>query len=163
MTPSVFVSYSRHQSEWVWERLVPVLRAAGAEMLIDREQFEAARAVYRQMDDVQDRAELNVLVLSPEYLASKPCQHEMKRAIARDPKFERGVTIPVLRIDCKLPPAIKRPDPLYVDLRDDGKPDPWDLLLKTCKLDLGSAAPNGSAPTTRSRFSSIGASRSTWS
>jgi hypothetical protein len=64
----------------------------------------------------------------------------MKRAIARDPKFEKGVTIPVLRLDCTLPPAIKRPDPIYVNLRDDGKPDPWDLLLKTCKLDLGATA-----------------------
>ena len=141
MTPTVFVSYSWHQSEWVWERLVPVLRAGGAEILIDREQFEAARAVFRQMDDVQDRADLNLLVFSPEYLASKPCQHEMKRAIARDPKFEKGVTIPVLRLACTLPPAIKRPNPLYVDLRDDGKPDPWNLLLKTCKLDLRASAP----------------------
>jgi TIR domain len=73
VTPSVFVSYSRHQSDWVWERLVPVLRAGGAGILIDREQFEAARAVYKQMDDVQDRADLNILVFSPEYLASKPC------------------------------------------------------------------------------------------
>jgi hypothetical protein len=141
VTPTVFVSYSRHQREWVWERLVPVLRAGGAEILIDREQFEAARGVIGQMDAVQDRAELNLLVFSPEYLASKACQHEMKRAIARDPKFEKGVTIPVLRLDCTLPPAIKRPNPLYVDLRDDGKPDPWDLLLKTCKLDLGASAP----------------------
>jgi hypothetical protein len=137
----VFVSYSRHQSEWVWERLVCVLKAGGAEILIDREQFEAARAVFRQMDDVQNQADLNLLVLSPEYLASKACQHEMKRAIARDPKFEKGVTIPVLRIDCNLPAAINHPDPLYVDLRDDGKPDPWDLLLKKCKLDLGTTAP----------------------
>jgi hypothetical protein len=139
--PSVFVSYSRHQSEWVWERLVSELRVGGAKILIDRDQFEAARAVYRQMDDVQDRADLNILVFSPEYLASEPCQHEMKRAIARDPKFEKGVTIPVLRFDCTLPSAIKRPNPLYVDLRDDAKPDPWDLLLKTCKLELGAAAP----------------------
>ena len=141
VTPSVFVSYSWHQGDWVWERLVPVLRAGGAQILIDREQFEAARAIFRQMDDVQDRADLNVLVFSPEYLASKACQHEMKRAIARDPKFEKGITIPILRIDCKLPPAIQRPNPLYVDLRDDGKPDPWELLLKTCKVDLGASAP----------------------
>jgi hypothetical protein len=141
VTLPIFVSYSRQQSEWVWERLVSVLRAGGAEILIDREQFEAARAVFRQMDDVQDQAELNLLVLSPDYLASKPCQYEMERAIARDPKFQKGVTIPVLRIDCNLPAAIKSPDPLCVDLRDDSKPEPWDLLLKKCKLDLGAAAP----------------------
>jgi hypothetical protein len=141
MPTSVFVSYSRPESDWVWERLVPVLEAAGAEVLIDREQFGAARAVYRQMDKVQDRAELNLLVLSPDYLASRACQHEMRRAIARDPTFEMGVTIPVLRKKCQLPPEIKRPDPLYVDLRDASKPEPWDLLLEKCKLDLGATAP----------------------
>ena len=140
MKKSVFVSYSRPQGDWVWDRLVPVLVAGGAEVLIDRERFEAGRPVYRQMDETQDRADLQVLVLSPEYLGSKPCQHEMKRAIARDPGFANGVVIPVMRVDCTLPPSIKRHDPIYVDLRDDGKPDPWGLLLRTCGLDLGTSA-----------------------
>jgi hypothetical protein len=142
MTPSIFVSYSRRQDEWVWGRLVPVLRAGGAEILIDREQFEAARKVYRQMDEVQDRASLHILVLSQDYLKSKPCQHEMRRAIAQDPDFERGVAVPVLRGDCTLPAAIRRPNPIYVDLRDDGKAEQWDLLLRKCVLDLGAAAPD---------------------
>jgi hypothetical protein len=136
-----FVSYCRQQGEWVWDRLVPVLKAGGAAILIDREQFEAARAVFQQMDEVQDRADRHILVLSPDYLASKACQHEMKRAIARDPGFQKGIAVPVLRVQCKMPPAIKAPDPLYVDLRDDGRHDPWDLLLKKCGLELGAAAP----------------------
>ena len=44
MPKSVFISYSRKQGEWVWDRLVPCLKAGGADVLIDREQFEAARA-----------------------------------------------------------------------------------------------------------------------
>lgn len=142
MAKTVFVSYSHRQSEWVWDRLVPCLRAGGAEVLIDGEQFEAARAVNRQMDEVQDRADLNVLVFSPDYLASKPCRREMRRAIQRDPRFENGDTIPVQRLDCTLPPAIRRPDPLYVDLRDDRKAEPWDMLLKRCAADLGTSAPH---------------------
>lgn len=142
MATSVFVSYSHEQGDWVWDRLVPVLRAGGADVLIDREQFEAARRLYRQMDEVQDRAELNLLVLSPQYLASKACQHEMQRAIARDPKFDKGVTVPIKRVDCTLPPAIKRPNPLYLDLRDDRTADAWDLLLRKCGGDLGMAAPD---------------------
>jgi hypothetical protein len=141
MLAPVFVSYSWHQGEWVWDRLVPILKAGGMEVLIDREKFEAALPVERQMDEVQDRAGLHILVFSPEYLASKACQREMKRSIARDPKFQSGVTVPVLRVDCKLPAAIVRPNPLYVDLCDDGKPDPWDLLLRKCGLDLGIDAP----------------------
>jgi hypothetical protein len=121
--------------------LVPVLKAGGSEILIDREQFEAARALRRQEDEVQDRAGLNVLVLSPDYLASEACQHEMKRAIARDPTFESGIAVPILRVDCPLPAAIKGPDPLCVDLRDDGAPAPWELLVRKCGLDLGTSAP----------------------
>ncbi len=67
----VFVSYCHAQGEWVWDRLVPVLKAGGAEVLIDRERFEAGKAIFGQMDAVQDQAERQLLVLSPEYLASK--------------------------------------------------------------------------------------------
>src|SRR5437867_907516 len=118
MFKTVFISYSHRQGDWVWDRLVPCLRAGGAEVLIDRERFGAGAAAYKQMDDVQDRAELHVLVLAPDYLASKFCQREMHRAIRRDPKFERGVVIPIVRVSCDLPPAIQRPNPIYVDLRD---------------------------------------------
>ena len=109
MPKSVFISYSWKQGEWVWDRLVPCLQAGEAEVLIDRDRFEAARALERQMDEVQDRADLNILVFSPDYLTSKRCQHEMKRAIQRDPEFKDGVTIPVKRVACDLPAAIRRP------------------------------------------------------
>jgi hypothetical protein len=94
MTPSprkVFVSYSHRQGDWVWDRLVPVLKAGGAEVLIDRERFEAGRALPAQMDSTQDAADINILVLSPEYLASEPCRYEMERAIARDPRLRQRV------------------------------------------------------------------------
>jgi hypothetical protein len=65
----------------------------------------------------------------------------MERAIQRDPKFEKGITIPVLRMTCDLPPAITLPDPLYVDLRDDRNADSWNLLLASCDVDLCTPAP----------------------
>ena len=71
MSKTVFVSYSHKQGDWVWDRLMNCLKAGGTEVLIDREQVEAARRLYQQLDDVQDRAALNVLVFSPEYLNSK--------------------------------------------------------------------------------------------
>jgi hypothetical protein len=141
MPKSVFISYSRKQSDWVWDRLVPCLKAGGAEVLFDKDEFEAAHALEPMEKDVQGRADLDLLVLSSDYLTSKYCQREMQRAIERDPKFKKGITIPVLRVKCDLPPGIALPDPLYVDLRDDQNADSWDLLLAKCDADLGTPAP----------------------
>ena len=65
---SIFISYSHQQGTWVWDRLVPSLRAGGVEVLIDRECFEAGRAVVGQMDETQDAAARQMLVFSPDYL-----------------------------------------------------------------------------------------------
>jgi hypothetical protein len=137
MPARIFVSYCHRQGSWVWDRLVPVLKAGGAEVLIDRERFEAGRGIRGQMDATQDAAEIHVLILSPEYLASEYCVHEMERAIARDPQFENGSIIPVKRVDVALPAAIDQPNPLYIDLTDDRSQEPWDLLVRSCGADLG--------------------------
>jgi hypothetical protein len=142
MPKSVFISYCHKQGDWVWDRLVPCLRAGGADVRVDRERFEAGKAVVGQMDTVQDKAKMTVLVLSPDYLGSPYCIHEMERAIQRDPNFNRGIVIPVKRTNCILPTQINRPDPLYVDLQDDSNAGPWDLLLQSCGADLGAPAPH---------------------
>ena len=52
------------------------------------------------MDAVQDGAAMAMLVFSPDYLNSPYCVHEMERAIQRDPKFARGIVIPIKRVAC---------------------------------------------------------------
>lgn len=133
----VFVSYSRKQGEWVWDRLYPCLVAGGVEVLIDKKRFQAGVAVYDQMDSTQDLADVHLLVLSPDYLSSKACRWEMGRAIATDPEFDRGRVIPVVRESCELPEEIKRADPLWVDLTDDKRAEPWDLVMQGCGAELG--------------------------
>ncbi len=135
----VFVSYSHRQEEWVVDRLVPVLRAGGAEVLIDREIFGAGRSVLGQMDETQDRADVHVLVLSPDYVASSPCQHEMERAVALDPKFEKTIAVSILRVAVPIPAPVA--GALYADLVDDGKAAGWDLVLRAVGADLGTEAP----------------------
>ncbi len=66
----------------------------GAEVLIDRERFKAGKVLVAQMDAIQDTADINVFVLSPDYLKSANCVHEMKRAVACDPGFVRGALSP---------------------------------------------------------------------
>jgi hypothetical protein len=138
---AVFVSYSHLDGTWVWDRLVPVLKAGGTKVLIDRERFVAGRALLGQMDAVQDSADVNVLVLSPSYLASAPCVHEMERAIARDPRFENGVVVPLKRIDVALPGSICLHDPVCVNLIADDDARAWNLLLGACGAELGTDAP----------------------
>lgn len=138
----VFVSYCHCQGNWVWERLAPCLKAGGAEVLIDRERFVLGKALIGQMDALQDQADKHLLVLSDDYLRSAYCRHEMDRAIALDPDFNLGVVIPLLRGACTLPASITKPNPLYADLIDDSKADPWALTLQQCDAtDLGTTAP----------------------
>lgn len=137
-----FVSYCHEQGKWVWERLMPCLKAGGAEVLIDRERFVLGKALIGQMDALQDQADKHLLILSDDYLKSLYCCHEMDRAIALDPNFKSGIVIPVLRGACTLPPAITHPNPLYADLCDDSTSDPWTQALQQCgATGLGTTAP----------------------
>ncbi len=137
-----FVSYCHRQWDWVWGRLVPCLKAGGAEVLIDRERFELGKALVGQMDALQDQADKHLLVLSADYLSSPYCRHEMDRAIALDPGFASGIVVPALREACVLPASITGPNPLYADLCDDRQSDPWTLMLQQCgAAGLGTTAP----------------------
>jgi hypothetical protein len=137
MPKRLFVSYCHKQGQWVVERLLPVLRAAGCEeVFVDRERFTAGRGVVGQMDHWQDRAEVSLLVLSPDYLASDYCRHEMDRAIASDPDFVADKVLPVVRVACDPAAFSSRPNPpLWVDLTDDRRPEGWALLLRTLAAD----------------------------
>ena len=132
MSKKIFISYSHKQEDWVWQRLKPCLDAGGAEALIDRDRFKAGIGTVRQMNAEQDRADASLLVMTPDYLASDHCQHEMRRAIARDPDFANGSTIPVKLHSCQLPDEIKIPDPLWVNLTDEKNAEWWNKLMLAC-------------------------------
>lgn len=94
------------------------------------------------MDALQDKAQRHVLAITSAYLASPYCQHEMDRALACDPKFEKNIVLPVRRENVALPARIVKPNPLYVDLRNDRAGDQWNLLLDGYGADLGVTAPD---------------------
>lgn len=138
----VFVSYSWKQGTRVWERLVPVLRAAGIEVLIDRERFTAGKDVASQMHATQDQADKHLLCLSADYHMSKACQHEMRRAVELDPQFANGSVIPLRFDGAPLPAALsaKRlttPNPLWISFTDDTAPVSWEELLRALDVSIG--------------------------
>lgn len=141
MTKKIFVSYSHAQKDWVWERLVPSLRAGGAEVRLDSERRKNRLGALGGMDSDQDWADRSLLVLSPEYLNGSDCAHEMRRAIARDPDWSNGSIAVVQRGQCDLPRPIDPSKPLFFDLRDDTNAAVWDRLFAACGVELGTPAP----------------------
>ena len=90
-----------------------------------------------QMDSVQDGAAMAVLVFSSDYLKSPYCIHEMERATRRDSDvYPWNCFSPSKQFNVRCLPGIGVPNPLYVDLQDDGKADQWRLLLQSCGAEL---------------------------
>ena len=69
MPEKVFISYRHTDGPWVWGRLKPILEAGGLEVLIDIERFCAGVELFQQ-DELQDRADRQLLVVSEPYLKS---------------------------------------------------------------------------------------------
>jgi len=69
------------------------------------------------------------------------CKHELERAIARDPEFQRGITIPIVLEKCSISASIQIPDPLRLHLKNEKTTEDWDRLLAACGIDLGTSAP----------------------
>lgn len=61
---SIFISYSHKQAESVHQRIIPVLRATGAEVLVDIDHFKAGQAVIGQMDKLQGTARRHLLLIT---------------------------------------------------------------------------------------------------
>lgn len=147
MTKKVFISYRHQQAEWVRTTLYPVLSAGGATVVIDYKEFEAGLAVRRQMQVAQDKADVHLLVFTPDYFQSDYCMEEMKRAFALDPTFAKGDVLPIILEQCKLPPELQKQNhnqPLYLDFTGKRQQDAvaWTLLMERCRADLGTSVPN---------------------
>lgn len=144
MAKKVFISYSHQQADWVREILYPVLSAGGADIVIDYKEFAAGIAVRKQMGEAQARAEVHLLVFTPDYLASDYCRAEMQHAFAVDPGFENGAVLPIVLEACALPLEITAATPLYVDLSGDRQRDGdrWRLVMQRCEADLGTSVPD---------------------
>lgn len=135
----VFISYAHINGDWVLNRLQPVLEAAGVEVVIDRERFKSGPPVKGQMDGAQDKADKSLLVLTPEYLQSEFCMHEMDRALSRNSASDGQHVVPIVRGSVDMPDAIE--PLLWTDLIDDRNHDAWNLLMRACESTLSVTAP----------------------
>lgn len=102
-TYDVFISYSHTDEAWVWEWLIPRLKAAGLAVCTDRESFEIGIPALINMENAVDTSRHTLLVLTPAYLASEWTMYEQLLTQSQDPSGLRRRTLPVLRQPCKLP------------------------------------------------------------
>lgn len=137
MKKLVFISYSHKREDWVLTRLAPLVRASAAGLDIDVEMFGPGVALKGQMEAAVDRADIVLAVICPDYLTSDPCRLEWERAHARSKRFTDQFLMPILRVGDELPPEVATDDPLWIDLRQDGRTGPddaelngrWELVL----------------------------------
>jgi hypothetical protein len=112
----VFISYSHHDSDWVFDWLVPRLKAGALAVCTDQESFDIGVPSLINMENAVNASRHTILVLTPAYVASQWTLYEQILAQTQDPIGLRQRTLPVLREPCELPARIAMLT--YVDLRE---------------------------------------------
>ena len=133
----VFISYSHTDSDWVFDWLVPRLKAAGLEVCTDQESFELGVPALINMENAVATSRHTLLVLTPAYLASEWTMYEQILTQTQDPIGLRQRTIPVLRQPCEPPMRIAMLT--YADLT--GKRDAETELAKIVRALGGTPRP----------------------
>ena len=142
-TYDVFISYSHTDADWVWEWLVPRLKAAGLKVCTDRESFAVGVPSLINMENAVAASRHTLLVLTPAYLASGWTMYEQILTQTQDPIGLRQRTIPVLREPCDLPMRIGMLT--YADLT--GKRDAEAELAKIVRAAGGTPQPSQAGQT----------------
>jgi mannose-1-phosphate guanylyltransferase len=94
---SIFFSYCREDSD-IAQRLVASLKAAGADVWIDRLNIEPGLQWDATVEDALRRCSILLVVLSPAAVASANVRDEVSFALS-----ERKRIIPILHRDCEVP------------------------------------------------------------
>jgi hypothetical protein len=102
----VFISYSHADSDWVFDWLVPRLKAEALAVCTDQESFALGVPALINMENAVATSRHTLLVLTPAYLASNWTMYEQILTQTQDPIGLRQRTTPVLRAPCDLPMRI---------------------------------------------------------
>jgi hypothetical protein len=133
----VFISYSHTDSDWVFDWLVPRLKAADLKLCTDQESFALGVPALINMENAVATSRHTLLVLTPAYLTSEWTMYEQILTQTQDPIGLRQRTIPVLRQPCDLPLRIAMLT--YADLT--GRRDAEAELAKVVRAGGGTPRP----------------------
>ena len=103
----VFISYSHLDEEWVWDWLLPRLKAAGLAICIDRECFDPGVPSLVNMERAVENSRKTLLILSPAWVASEWTTFESLLLQTSDPTNRQLRLIPLLLVPCELPTRLK--------------------------------------------------------
>jgi hypothetical protein len=112
----VFISYSRKnqaEADWLYDELQR--QRPDLKIFIDRVSMRAGTSWQQKLYKALDDSRRVMVLLSPDYIASKICQEELNIAISRNRDSE-GVLMPLYLYHAQLPTYIKLLN--YIDCRE---------------------------------------------
>ena len=122
----VFICYSSLDREWVKNTLLKELEIRGIKACIDYRDFLVGAYIVENITDAIYGSRKTIAVLSPEFMESVYCKHELQTALSR---MAHHQVIPVLYRTCSVPDDLK--DKTYLDwCHADVQPYFWELLVK---------------------------------
>lgn len=97
--PTVMISYS-HRDTVHMERIKRELREAGFQVLVDQDQFSLSYSTTPEMNRLVDTANLLLILMSPDSIASKAVRHEVKRGLKREYVEHRKIVFAAMVRPC---------------------------------------------------------------
>jgi len=102
----VFISYSHNDKDWVYQRLLPSLEAAGLKVCIDFRDFEPGLPSLINMENAVERSRKTLIVLTPAWVESEWTAFESLLIQTDDPAARQRRIIPLLLTLCQPPKRI---------------------------------------------------------
>lgn len=118
--PSVMISYS-HRDLTHMQAIKQGLTKAGFDVLVDEDQFSLSYSTTPEMNRLVDTADLLLVLLSPDSVASKPVQHEVARGLRREIVEQRKVVFAAKVRPCARLIRGWPEDRLYINLCSNSK------------------------------------------
>lgn len=132
----VFISYSRRNSAWVRNELLPKLEAQGVRVCIDFRNFALGAPLISEIERAVLESRKTLLVLTPDYLASQWTEFENLLVATLDPAARARRMLSLMLEPCELPLRLRQL--IYLDFSHGGDLTfEWSRLLTA----IGSTSP----------------------
>ncbi len=112
-----FISYNGADKKWA-EWIAWQLEEERFTTILQAWDFRPGSNFVLKMQEVSEKANRTIAVLSPNYLNADFTQPEWAAAFRRDPQGAKGILVPVMVRDCKRELAGLWPQLIYIDLVD---------------------------------------------